>query len=219
MAALRRWGQGGQRGRERRQRCDGGSAAGETAAPRHWWRDRWQWRKRGTTLQRRRGRSRSPARPSPQFPDRIGNDLAGEETDYDHAFDGAYTLGVTMDITTRTSSCLPGEGGWPEWNAGGTFVTSSPTRPTLRNRRVMFDVYGMAGARRGERRRSRRRRTWYRIGRRWRCFFERGPRRVRQARHRAPRSRFWGFQQQQSGGDPHRVGGSFTTTSRVATIT
>ena len=47
----------------------------------------------------------------------MGNDLAN-----DHAMDGAYTLGVTLDLHYAYMVGLPGQGGWPDWNAGGTFV-------------------------------------------------------------------------------------------------
>ena len=47
----------------------------------------------------------------------MGNDLAD-----DHNNDGAYTLGPTLDLHYAYLSGLPGAGGWPDWNAGGSFV-------------------------------------------------------------------------------------------------
>ena len=51
----------------------------------------------------------------------MGNDLAD-----DHDMDGAYTLGVTMDLHYAYMVGLPGSGGWPDWNSDasgpGAFV-------------------------------------------------------------------------------------------------
>src|SRR5262245_24240952 len=52
----------------------------------------------------------------------MGNDLAGAEAGYDHNQDGVYTLGVTMDLHDAYMVGLPGQGGWPDWNAEGSFV-------------------------------------------------------------------------------------------------
>jgi hypothetical protein len=54
----------------------------------------------------------------------LGNDLAGAELNYNHNQDGAYTLGVTLDLHY---AYLTGDGGggwgWPTWNAPrGQFV-------------------------------------------------------------------------------------------------
>ena len=47
----------------------------------------------------------------------MGNDLADN-----HDQDGAYTLGVTLDLHYAYLVGLPGDGGWPDWNQGGVFV-------------------------------------------------------------------------------------------------
>src|SRR5262245_42414482 len=54
---------------------------------------------------------------TPHFLVGMGNDLAN-----DHSMDGAYTLGVTLDLHYAYMVGLPEQGGWPDWNAGGTFV-------------------------------------------------------------------------------------------------
>lgn len=71
----------------------------------------------------------------------MGNDLAE-----DHNQDGAYTLGVTLDLHYAYLVGLPGQGGWPDWNAGGTFV--NVLTDTARNNGVvpMFTLYMMAAA-------------------------------------------------------------------------
>ncbi|HEU5073049.1 MAG TPA: hypothetical protein VFU02_02735, partial [Polyangiaceae bacterium] len=71
----------------------------------------------------------------------MGNDLAE-----DHNQDGAYTLGVTLDLHYAYLVGLPGQGGWPDWNAGGTFV--NVLTDTARNNGVvpMFTMYMMAAA-------------------------------------------------------------------------
>lgn len=71
----------------------------------------------------------------------MGNDLAA-----DHNQDGAYTLGVTLDLHYAYLVGLPGQGGWPDWNEGGTFVNI--LTDTARDHGVvpMFTIYGMAAA-------------------------------------------------------------------------
>ncbi|HEY5451437.1 MAG TPA: hypothetical protein VIQ54_21935, partial [Polyangia bacterium] len=59
---------------------------------------------------------------TPHFLVGMGNDLAGAEAGYDHNQDGVYTLGVTMDLHDAYMVGLPGQGGWPDWNAEGSFV-------------------------------------------------------------------------------------------------
>jgi hypothetical protein len=73
----------------------------------------------------------------------MGNDLAR-----DHDEDGAYTLGVTLDIHYAYLVGLPGEGGWPDWNAGGTFVNILTDSAAAHGVTPMFDLYTMAS--RGE---------------------------------------------------------------------
>ena len=71
----------------------------------------------------------------------MGNDLA-----QDHNQDGAYTLGVTLDLHYAYLVGLPGQGGWPDWNAGGTFVNI--LTDTAKNNGVvpMFTTYMMAAS-------------------------------------------------------------------------
>src|SRR5690348_11228067 len=56
-------------------------------------------------------------RGKPNFMIGMGNDLANN-----HDQDGAYTLGTTLDLHYAYLVGLQGQGGWPDWNAGGTFV-------------------------------------------------------------------------------------------------
>jgi hypothetical protein len=145
-------------------------------------------------LARRLGRA-------PNFLIGMGNDLAGEEQNYDHAFDGAYTLGVTMDIHYAYLVGLPGEGGWPDWNAGGTFVNILTDSADAQGTTPMFDVYGMAA--RGEANAAVLADPSY-MGPYWEAMallFERLAEFDKPAIvHLEPD--FWGFQQQQSNGDP-----------------
>jgi hypothetical protein len=143
---------------------------------------------------------------APNFLIGMGNDLAGEEQNWDHAFDGAYTLGVTMDLHYAYLVGLPGvgDGGWPDWNAGGTFVNIMTDSADAQGTTPMFSVYGMAA--RGEANASVLEDPSY-MGPYWETMvllFERlavfdKPAVV----HLEPD--FWGFQQQQSGGDPASV--------------
>ncbi len=80
---------------------------------------------------------------TPNFLIGMGNDL-----DNDHNQDGAYTLGVTLDIHYAYLVGLPGEGGWPDWNAGGTFVNILTDSADAHGVTPMFDLYTMAS--RGE---------------------------------------------------------------------
>jgi hypothetical protein len=69
----------------------------------------------------------------------MGNDLAN-----DHNMDGAYTLGTTLDLHYAYLVGLPGEGGWPDWNAGGTFVNILTDTADSKGVTPMFTLYGMA---------------------------------------------------------------------------
>jgi hypothetical protein len=75
----------------------------------------------------------------PNFFIGMGNDLAN-----DHNQDGAYTLGVTLDMHYAYLVGLPGEGGWPDWNAGGTFVNILTDSADAHGVTPMFDLYAMA---------------------------------------------------------------------------
>jgi hypothetical protein len=69
----------------------------------------------------------------------MGNDL-----DNNHDQDGAYTLGVTLDLHYAYLVGLPGEGGWPDWNAGGTFVNILTDSAKRHGVVPMFTLYAMA---------------------------------------------------------------------------
>jgi hypothetical protein len=69
----------------------------------------------------------------------MGNDLAD-----DHDNDGAYTLGVTMDLHYAYLVGLPGQGGWPDWNQGGTFVNILSDSAAAHGTTPMYTLYAMA---------------------------------------------------------------------------
>jgi hypothetical protein len=129
----------------------------------------------------------------------MGNDL-----DNDHNKDGAYTLGVTMDIHYAYLVGLPGEGGWPDWNSGGTFVNILTDTADAHGTTPMFDVYGMAAH--GEGNASVLQDTSY-MSKYWsatQLLFERLAAFDKPAIvHLEPD--FWGFVQQSSGGDPTSI--------------
>ena len=76
---------------------------------------------------------------TPHFLIGMGNDLAN-----DHSQDGAYTLGVTMDLHYAYMVGLPGQGGWPDWNAGGTFVNILSDSADDQGTTPMYTLYAMA---------------------------------------------------------------------------
>jgi hypothetical protein len=69
----------------------------------------------------------------------MGNDLNN-----DHDQDGAYTLGVTMDLHYAYMVGLQGQGGWPDWNAGGTFVNILSDSADKHGTTPMYTLYAMA---------------------------------------------------------------------------
>jgi hypothetical protein len=69
----------------------------------------------------------------------MGNDLNN-----DHNQDGAYTLGVTMDLHYAYMVGLMGEGGWPDWNQGGTFVNILSDSAKANGVVPMYTLYAMA---------------------------------------------------------------------------
>jgi hypothetical protein len=73
----------------------------------------------------------------------LGNDLRGAP-DYDHNKDGAYTLGTTLDLHYAYLVGLSGMGGWPDWNAGGTFVNILTDSAKAHGVTPMFTLYSMA---------------------------------------------------------------------------
>ena len=58
--------------------------------------------------------------------------------------DGAYTLGVTLDLHYAYMVGLPGQGGWPDWNAGGTFVNILADSADAKGVTPMYTLYAMA---------------------------------------------------------------------------
>ena len=75
----------------------------------------------------------------PHFLVGMGNDLSN-----DHNQDGAYTLGVTLDLHYAYLVGLPGQGGWPDWNAGGTFVNILTDSADAHGVVPMFTLYQTA---------------------------------------------------------------------------
>jgi len=71
----------------------------------------------------------------------LGNDLS---SDYDHDKDGAYTLGVTLDLHYAYLVGLPGAGGWSDWNQGGTFVNILTDSAKSHGVTPMFTLWTMA---------------------------------------------------------------------------
>jgi hypothetical protein len=69
----------------------------------------------------------------------MGNDLQN-----DHNMDGAYTLGTTVDLHYAYLVGLPTQGGWPDWNTGGTFVDILADSADQHGVTPMFTLYGMA---------------------------------------------------------------------------
>jgi hypothetical protein len=78
---------------------------------------------------------------APNFLIGMGNDLS---PDYDHSKDGAYTLGVTLDLHYAYLVGLPGQGGWPDWNANGSFVNILTDSAAAKGVVPMFTLYQMA---------------------------------------------------------------------------
>jgi hypothetical protein len=69
----------------------------------------------------------------------MGNDLADN-----HDQDGAYTLGVTMDLHYAYLVGLLGQGGWPDWNSNGTFVDILASSADKHGTTPMYTLYSMA---------------------------------------------------------------------------
>jgi hypothetical protein len=80
---------------------------------------------------------------SPHFLFGLGNDLRGAP-DYNHNLDGAYTLGTAPDLHYAYLVGLGGQGGWPDWNAGGTFVNILTDTAKSHGVAPMFTLYSMA---------------------------------------------------------------------------
>src|SRR5436190_4157234 len=76
---------------------------------------------------------------APHFLVGMGNDLNN-----DHSMDGAYTLGVTLDLHYAYMVGLPGQGGWPDWNANGSFVNILSDSADAKGVTPMYTLYAMA---------------------------------------------------------------------------
>jgi hypothetical protein len=76
---------------------------------------------------------------APNFLIGMGNDLAN-----DHNQDGAYTVGTTLDLHYAYLVGLQGQGGWPDWNAGGTFVNILADTANAHGVVPMFTLYQAA---------------------------------------------------------------------------
>jgi hypothetical protein len=75
----------------------------------------------------------------PHFLIGMGNDL-----DNNHDNDGVYTLGVTLDLHDAYMVGLMGRGGWPDWNANGSFVDILAKPAKDRGVVPMYTLYAMA---------------------------------------------------------------------------
>jgi hypothetical protein len=80
-------------------------------------------------------------RGKPNFMIGMGNDLANN-----HDQDGAYTLGTTLDVHYAYLVGLPGQGGWPDWNANGSFVNILTDSAAKHGVTPMFVLYAMAAS-------------------------------------------------------------------------
>jgi hypothetical protein len=69
----------------------------------------------------------------------LGNDLEA-----DHQKDGAFRLGSTLDLHYAYLTGLPGGGGWPDWNPGGTFVDTLVAAAHAHGTTPMFTLYAMS---------------------------------------------------------------------------
>ena len=80
------------------------------------------------------------------FPIGTGNDLNNDHEQRRRV----HARQRRMDLHYAYLVGLPGEGGWPDWNADGTFVNMlDGLRPTANGTTPMFTVYGMAAHGRG----------------------------------------------------------------------
>jgi len=88
----------------------------------------------------------SPARDVAARLGRAGNFLVGMGNDLasDHNQDGAYTLGTRLDLHYAYLVGLPGQGGWPDWNPGGSFVNIMTDSADAHGVTPMFTLYAMA---------------------------------------------------------------------------
>lgn len=68
----------------------------------------------------------------------MGNDL-----DANHDKDGAYTLGATLDLHYAYMVGLQGKGGWPDWDANGSFVNILSDSAKKHGTTPMYTLYAM----------------------------------------------------------------------------
>ncbi len=80
----------------------------------------------------------------PHFLIGMGNDLAGAAQGYDHDRDGIYTLDSPLDLHYCYLVGLMGQGGWPDWNPGGSFVNIMTDSAARHGVVPMFTFYTMA---------------------------------------------------------------------------
>src|SRR5215831_18107655 len=80
----------------------------------------------------------------PHFLIGMGNDLAGAAEGWDHDRDGIYTLGTRLDLHYCYLVGLIGQGGWPDWNPGGSFVNIMTDSAARHGIVPMFTLYSMA---------------------------------------------------------------------------
>jgi hypothetical protein len=136
---------------------------------------------------------------NPNFLFGLGADLAD-----DHNQDGAYTLGVTLDMHYAYLVGLPGKGGWPDWNSNGTFVNILADTADAHGVTPMYTLYAMAAS--GEDNTSALADTSY-MGPYWqgaKLLFQRlGDFGKPAIVHLEPD--FWAYFQQNSGGDPSTI--------------
>jgi len=94
------------------------------------------------------GTGASDAGPARAFAQKLGRDhfLIGMGNDLadDHDEDGAYTLGVTLDLHYAFMVGLLGMGGWPDWNENGSFVNILADAAERHGTVPMFTLYSMA---------------------------------------------------------------------------
>jgi hypothetical protein len=80
---------------------------------------------------------------APNFLIGMGNDT---DPSFDHGKDGAFTLGVTMDLHYGYLVGLMGKGGWPDWNAGGAIVDILNDAADKKGTTPMYTLYSMAAS-------------------------------------------------------------------------
>jgi hypothetical protein len=83
-----------------------------------------------------------------QFAAKLGRDHfligMGNDLNNNHDMDGAYTLGVMMDVHYAYLSGLMGMGGWTDWNSGGSFVNILTDSAKRHGTVPMMTLYQMA---------------------------------------------------------------------------